>query len=275
MKTIIVPVNFSASSDNAARYAADMALAIHADLHLIHFVQIQASTSDVPLAGYALAELQESGKEGLQQLRDALIKRTEGKVNIFTYMEVGPVEDRIEEYCAKKMPFIVIMGNAGKSLERALTGSNVSQAIRHLPHPMIVVPENAVFHSIKKIVLACDLDDIAEGVPVSVSFLKEFRHIFGAGFEVINIATGRQDHQEEAEAAFVFNSWKDRLLEIYPEVHFLRMNKVEDGISEYLSNHPADLLLVFPKKHNVFEFHKSHAKKIAFNSSIPVMSIHA
>jgi hypothetical protein len=92
---------------------------------------------------------------------------------------------------------------------------------------------------------------------------------------VINITTSRQDYQDEAEAAFEFDSWKIRLQEFYPEVHFVRMNKVEEGISEYLANHPADLLLVFPKKHNVFEFHKSHAKKIAFTSSIPVMSIHA
>lgn len=242
MKKIVVPVNFSASSDNAARYAADMALAIHAELHLVHFVQVPVSTADFPMNEYVFSEMEQSGTEGLNQLWDKLVVRTHGKVNIYTNMEVGNVEYRLEEFCTRTKPFMVVMGSAGPSLERALTGSNISAAIRHLPYPLIVVPGNAIFHQYKKIMLACDLDDIAAGVPVNNPLLKEFQNNFDCNFEVINIST--------------------------------KQMKVEEGISEYLSNHPADLLLVFPKKHNFLEFHKSHAKKIALHSSIPVMSMH-
>ena len=35
------------------------------------------------------------------------------------------------------------------------------------------------------------------------------------------------------------------------------------------------VLLVFPKKHSFFEFHRSHAKKLALNGTVPIMSIHA
>jgi nucleotide-binding universal stress UspA family protein len=274
MKPIIVPVNFSASSNNAASYAADMAVPMQADLHLVHFVEIPVSTAEFPINDYVLAQLQDSGLEGLNQLREKLVVRTGGKVNLHTNMEVGSVEYRLEEFCTRISPFIVVIGSAGSSLERVLAGSHLLVAIRHLPYPLIVVRENAVFHEFKKILLACDLDDIAGGIPVSLSFLKEFQNIFGSSFEVINIATRRQEWQGEAEAAFVFNSWKDRLKELYPEIHFVRMNKVEEGISTYLDKHPADLLLVFPKKHNLFDFHRSHAKKIASHSPVPVMSIH-
>ncbi len=40
MKNIIVPVNFSANSDNAALYAADMALAVDAHIHLIYVLRL-------------------------------------------------------------------------------------------------------------------------------------------------------------------------------------------------------------------------------------------
>jgi nucleotide-binding universal stress UspA family protein len=274
MKTIVAPVNFTDSSDNAARYAADMALAMEAELHLIHFVEIPVSTGEMPMNPYVLEGLQASGTEGLNQLWDELVIRTKGKVTIYTNMETGNVEHRLEEFCAAKKPFIVVMGSSGPSLERMLRGSNLSVAIRRLHYPLIVVPDNVVFHQIKKVVVACDLEDIAAGVPVSVAFLKQFQDIFGASFDVINIATGTQDHLKEAEAAFMFNSWKDRLQELYPEIHFVRGDNVEEGINSYLGQHPADLILVFPKKHGLFEFHKSHAKKIAHNSRVPVMSIH-
>ena len=275
MKTIVVPVNFSASSDNAARYAADMAIAMGAALNLINVLQIPVSTAEIPMNDYVFEEMQQHGADGLKQLREELIKRTDGKLNISTDMETGSVEYRVEEFCVRKDPFVVIMGNAGNSLERVLAGNPLAGVIRHLPYPLIVVPENAVFHSIKKIVLACDLDDIVGGIPVSISFLKDFREIFNASFDVINISSARRDAKNEAEAAFEFNSWKDRLREICPEVHFVPMKKVEEGISEYLGSHPADLLLVFPKKHGFLEFHTSQAKKIVFHSQVPVMSIHA
>jgi nucleotide-binding universal stress UspA family protein len=274
MKTIVVPVDFSASSANAARYAADMAKAIHANLHLIHVVQLPISVAEMAMTESLYAEMQEIAAQGLKDLWEELVKRTDGKLHIFTHLEEGALEYRLIEFCNLNPPFLVIMGNSGPSLERVMTGSNVARVIHRLRYPLIVVPVDAVFHPIKKIVLACDLEDLAAGMPVPPSFLKELRDSFGSSFEVINICTATQDHQNEAEAAFEFNSWKARLHEIYPEVHFLRTKKVEKGIDEYLQSHPADLLLVFPKKHGLLEFHSSHSKKIALHSRVPVMSIH-
>ncbi len=263
MKTIVVPVNFSASSDNAARYAADMARAIDANLHLIHVIQIPASTAEIPTTEYVFEEMQNSAAEGLRLLREELVKRTDKKVDIFVHVDAGSLVYRINEFCAHSAPFVVVMGNSGNS------------SIHHLPYPLIFVPENAAFHFIKKIVLACDLDDIAGGVPVASSILKELRDSFGSIFEVINICTASQYHQNEAEAAFEFDCWKDKLHKLYPEVHFVRMKKIDQGIGEYLDSHPADLVLVFPKKHNILEFHSSYSKKIALHSKVPVMSIHS
>ena len=73
MKTIIAPVNFTDSSDNAARYAADMALAMETELHLVHFVEIPVSTGEFPMNPYILEQLQKSGTEGLKQLCDELL----------------------------------------------------------------------------------------------------------------------------------------------------------------------------------------------------------
>jgi len=165
------------------------------------------------------------------------------------------------------------MGASGSSLERALTGSNLAAAIRHLPYPLIVVPENAVFHKISKIVLACDLNDMAAGIPVRSSFLRELKDIFNCSFEVLNINSRGQ--QANTNSIMEVEAWKECVRGIFQEVRFVETDKVEEGISKYLAEHPADLLLVFPKKHNFFEFHKSHAKKIAQASTVPIMSIHA
>ena len=42
MKNIIVPVDFTETSNNAARYAADLAAFIGAELHLVHVLDYKA-----------------------------------------------------------------------------------------------------------------------------------------------------------------------------------------------------------------------------------------
>ena len=50
MKTILVATDFSPAALNAANYAADMALAINADILLLHVYQIPVVYLEVPVA---------------------------------------------------------------------------------------------------------------------------------------------------------------------------------------------------------------------------------
>ena len=272
MKPIVVPVNFTGSSSNAARYAADMALAVQGELHLIHVVQFPVTPAEIPTSDIMFEELQRNGETLLEALKKELTDRTNGYVPVSTHMDTGGVEYHLQKYCDRIKPFVVVMGASGNFLERMFAGSNTVRAVHHLPYPVLVIPDKAAFHAIRKIVLACDLDDIASGIPVSVSFLSELRDLFSAHFEVVNVIT--RSEQSEGQAVFEFDSWKDRLQEIYPEIHFVHTNKVDEGINDYLAGHPADLLLVFPKSHSLLEFHRSQAKKVVLHCPIPVMSLH-
>lgn len=273
MKTIVVPVNFSDNSSNAARYAADMALAIEAQLKLIYVVEPPISAAEVPLPNYVFEEMQRGGEILLSSLADELTKRTKGKVSITTRLEVGGVQLRLEEYCSRIIPFVVVMGASGHTFENAVAGSSTARAMRSLPYPVLVIPGNAKFHTIKKIVLACELEDIWTGLPVSLPFLKELSNTFGTNFEVLNVTTKAE--QNDSEAVFQLDSWKERLKEIFPEVHFVRTKDISEGVNQYLGTNPADWLMVFPKKHGFFEFHTSQSKKIAKDCPVPVMSVHA
>jgi nucleotide-binding universal stress UspA family protein len=272
MRTILAPVNFTPNSNNAARYAADLAVEAQADLYLLYILQLPVSAAEFPVNDYVFNEMQESGAEALQQLLEELSQRTKKKVNIYTHMEVGPVEYRIEEFCREKKPFLVVMGASGHTLEMAMAGSNVVAAIRHLPYPLIVVPENAVFKRISKAALACDLEDIFRSTPVRPTFLKEWRDLFQTKFEIVNIHTGKQARL--TDPIMDNEAWKSCLQESFPQVHVVENDDVRAGIDSYLSEKGADMIIVFPKSHHFFEFHKSHAKQLALHGSVPVMSIH-
>ena len=48
MKTIILATDFSSTALNAANYAADMAVAINADLHLLNIQKVPIYYNDIP-----------------------------------------------------------------------------------------------------------------------------------------------------------------------------------------------------------------------------------
>jgi len=272
MRPIVVPVNFSANSYNAARYAADMALAVEGDIHLIYVLQLPLTTAEFPIPDIAIEETRRDALTMLNGLKEELLQRTQHQVGVTTEMTSGNIERSLEDYCRRHKPFVVVMGASGHSITNAITGSSTVIAMRRLPWPLLVIPENAAFHAIKKIVLACDLDDIGKGIPTSLAFLNELTGLFGAKLEVINVATSAE--HSEGEAVFLFDSWKDRLKEIFPDLHFVYSNDIAESINQYLGAHNADWLMVFPKKHRLLEFHFSKTKQVIRNCPIPVMSLH-
>jgi len=173
MRSIVVPVNFTENSNNAARYAADMALAIDGDIHLIYVFQLPLTIAEFPIPDAAIEEMQRDSRITLNALKDELRQRTRDQVGVTTEMIAGSIEHNLEEYCKRQKPFVVVMGASGHSVENALTGGSTVKAMRHLPWPLLVIPENAAFHAIKKIVLACDLDDIGDGIPASLTFIND------------------------------------------------------------------------------------------------------
>ena len=121
MKTILAPTDFSASSINAANYAADMALAVNAQLILINAVQFPIATSELSLPESMMDEIIEMGNNDLEELANKLKKRTNEKISITSEVLFGPVEQQIELMSASKRPLAIVMGiKPGKTFERAI-----------------------------------------------------------------------------------------------------------------------------------------------------------
>jgi nucleotide-binding universal stress UspA family protein len=273
MKSIIVPTNFSPCAADAARYAADLAQAIHADLHLIHVVQVPVSSAELMMTQYLYEEMVEAANISLQQLKADLSKRTHQRIKIDTTLEAGSVSAKVKDLCQQVKPYAIVLGAAGRSLEKFLAGSPVASLLHNLDYPVLVVPENSSFHQFRRILLAFDLDDIGSGLPNSLPLLKDLREHFGSRFDIVTVET-RKVLSDEA-TCFESGGWKEQLKELYPEIHYIRKPKVEEGILEYLGNNDADLVMVFPKKHGFFDFHVSQSRKLAQHSPIPVLSLHA
>jgi nucleotide-binding universal stress UspA family protein len=273
MKTIIVPVNFSPCAENAARYAADLALAINADLQLVHVIQTPVSPAELTMTQSTYEEMVEIANNLLQTLQVGLLKRTTHRIKISIILVAGNVGIKVQQLSERIKPFTIVLGASGPTLEKFLAGSPDASLLRNSKYPVLVVPETATFQEFRTILLACDLEDIGSDLPNTFPLLKELRDHFGSTIDMVTVETRRVLSDEQN--MFEPGCWKDQFKDLYPNVIYIRNPKVEDGIREYLDHHSADLIMVFPKKHGLLDFHISQSRKVAIHSPIPVLSLHA
>jgi nucleotide-binding universal stress UspA family protein len=256
MRSIVVPVDFTASAINAAHYAADLALAMQADVHLLHVFEVPVIPAEAPV-GCVFDEMEKNARDLLDSLSADLRARTRKQVTVTTVLETGSPIPGIRKFCKRIKPLLIIMGTPGS---------------RDLPCPTLIVQPEATFHAIRKIAVACDLAEIEQGMPISLAFLKELKDILACHFEVINVTTEKTARTENAD--FELYEWKEWLLDAVPELHFIKASTIDEGILSYLANHDVDWLMVFPKHHSLLEFHHSQSKKILLHCPVPVISVH-
>ena len=274
MKTIVVPIDFSPVSVNAAYYALDFALAIKGNLALVHVYQYPVTFSEVPVSAEIITQLKKDAVKKIQDLKENLVYRVEGAVNIYAEVKEGIVIKKIEDYCSFIQPYAVIMGATGKSnMERVFFGSNVLSAIQHLSWPLMIVPPDAKFTTISNVGLACDLRDVTESVHVDMikSIVKAFRarlHLLHVNTE-LGITLGTSEREE-------FDRLREMLNEIKPVFHFISGVNIEEEVNQFSVKQKLDLLVVVPKKHSLLDrmIHKSTSSQMALHAQVPVMSIH-
>ena len=150
MKTILVATDFSPAALNAANYAADMAVAIHANILFLYVYHMPDVYSEVPLTGDD-EDVIGNVEVNMIELKRDLIIRTKSKAIIGTQIRMGAFFEELQTVCEQMKPYTVVMGSQGKSAaERMVFGGHTVYASKHLMWPLITVPTGAGFSSIKK-----------------------------------------------------------------------------------------------------------------------------
>ena len=275
MKTILVPIDFSATATNASNYA--LALAKQYGINrIVLYNAYQAPVSVDPMVPTVqlldIDLMKKSSQEGLTQAKKALEQLGSKDIQIDTFSEYNILTGGINELCAAVSADLVVMGiTGGGAVTETLIGSNAVSVSQHSKLPVIIVPPNSVFEKINKLVLACDFEQVEETTPMKP--LTKLLEITGAELHVLHVNTPSKhviDHSFE-------NMILDRLLkEFSPTYHFIENESFTAGINLFSEKNKIDLIITMPKKHGFFDslFKKSHTKKLAFHSHLPLMVMH-
>lgn len=275
MKNIIVPTDFSDTAKNAAIYAAQFAAQVGAAkivLYNAYMQPIATDTSMTPVELIDFDELKKIANKGLENFKTFLNPYTAG-IEVETFSEYTTLQTGLYDVCESYHADAIVMGVTGSGgVDEVLMGSNAVSVAKHSTLPVIVVPPGTSFSSIKNVVLACDFKRVVETTPVEP--LKHLLDETKAKLFVLNI-----DHNNKNfNADTPFESLMlDTLLQGYnPSYHFIDNADFVAGINNFAVEKNIDLIVTIPKKHGFFEsiFKRSHTKRLAFHSHIPLMVLH-
>ncbi|MET0637896.1 MAG: universal stress protein [Chitinophagaceae bacterium] len=271
MKTIIIATDFSPAASNAAEYGAEMASAIGANLLLVHVYQLPISYLEVPVVINPKHYREELETEILQ-LKRRLTGRIPDHLTITTEIKEGSFYPELKTICEDVEPYAVVMGSQGTTAaERVLFGSHAVHTMKNLRWPVVTIPSDVRYKSIRKIGVACDLEQVRKTVP-----MDEIRQIvsdFGAELHILNLGK-----QTTFKPGMTFESGvlAEELAALNPQFHFITGADIDDLIIDFAGTNGLDMLMVIPKRHNLVEklLNRSLTKKMVLHSQIPVMALH-
>jgi nucleotide-binding universal stress UspA family protein len=260
MKTVIIPVDFSETALNAARYAAEM-LSGKPDARVILY-NLYHHDDEFEMAG-----------SYLDSLKIELLRK--GDKEIECVREKGSdLIDSLERLAYQKSATLIVMGITGKSpTKQALIGSNTLKIAMRDVCPVLIVPAQASFNGIRNVALASDFNDVEDITPVTyikavLEFFKPNLHIVNVNSE-IHVALNEELKEERAWLAEQFSEYN-------PEFYFITTFDFEETIEQFIQDKNIDIVINVPRNHGFYDsvFKQSATKKLAFHSSIPVLAAH-
>lgn len=273
MKTVIVPVDFSANAANAAVFAGELASFYGADLWLYYAYELPVAVGDFAYPVFDVKEMQQAAEHDMEVFKTSLESKFKTPVKINSRSELNVLQDGLAALCDSLKPDLVVMGLSGKNaLTRLVVGSNTIKAIYELKYPVLVIPPKATFIPVRRIGFACDYRQVEQNAPLAL--LKKMVHDFNAELHVLNVDYHNRNFSPDMlHESFVLG---DLIRDLKPEYHNIESEDITEGINWFAARAKLDMIIVIPKKHQLIQrmFNRSHTRDLIFHTHTPVLCMH-
>lgn len=274
MKTILCPTDFSKSSENAVRYAIELARISKAKILLMHAYETPVIYTDVTISTIQIdfELLRESALKQLKKLYARLIEQVRDVPFELVLQQGLPSARTVEIAIEKNADLIVMATTATNQLQRFLIGSNASRVLKHAPCKVLLVPPKAKFNGFKKMVYATDL---SEENLMTANQLSDMASLFKSELIFLNIDNKSLVH-DESDLTRVTH--RIRQFVAYPRMkgYVCTDLNVADGITFFLKKEKADCLAMATHHRKFIQAlaNPSVTKRVAYQTAIPLLILH-
>ncbi|MEO5776990.1 MAG: universal stress protein [Flavobacterium sp.] len=276
MKKILVPLDFSETSENAFVYALEMAKLYKAELVLLHTFELPILDSQIVPFNYAeiYDTLEMSNldhfKQEMPKLK-AIAKEQKAQNIVMNHiMMVGDLIHAIKEVVDQENIDFVVMGTNGTTgWFDSFVGTNTSSVISDVSVPVLSVAHDEKFHKIETIGFTTryrekDISALEEVLAIAKKMKAKVKCLY--------VKTSASDVRGEAISQWESHFVNENNLEFF----IIPSEEVNETIEEFLVNQSIDLLAMVTYKRNFFTqfFTTSITQKMSQHSRTPILAIH-
>jgi len=273
--TIICPIDFTNSANNALEYAAMLAVVINAELMLINVQQIHFE------AAVSLGE-----GIGSRKLENSLwasnkLKKMSVDINklykIPTTYEVDITTKSLAETIASAVTrnTIIVMGTNGPdNLKQFFWGTNTYKTSKESECPLLIVPEELSFEKYKNILFPIIYGKIDRN---ALDQFYEFINFFDAQITFLYLT-----EENNTKTKKEFNAIKEEIetfinSKLKHTVKTVFTDNIEDTLDDFISEKQTDLLVIEERHRNVIErlfLKKPILATLSATAPYPILVVH-
>ncbi|MBR9915446.1 MAG: universal stress protein [Algicola sp.] len=274
MKNVLLPTDFSGNSINAIHYALACFKDVPCEFFVLHVQKTSGFISDDLMAMQASESVYESLVSTAKEKIEALISNLKSIGNKDLHSFKSKVDydnfiDAINQVVEMASIDMIVMGTQGESkLEKKLFGSNTIRVIQRVNCPIIAVPDNHEFRSLKTIGFSSNYESTYH--PKDLEVLVQMAKLFNSAVYVIHVTNVHGLTKEQEKNKALLDTY---LREINHSFVELESDDVPEAIGSYITEQLMDLLAMTGKKHSFLErlFVRHTVEDFAFNLNVPLL----
>ena len=260
MHRVIIPVDFSETSLNAARFAAKM-LSGKKDAVAILYNNYESDDDHDICINYLQSLKKEFIQSGVQSVQ-------------LEYEMGGDLIDNIARMAHTMRATLITMGITGKTaIKQVMFGSNTLKLVDRNLYPVMIIPPDAVYTGIHNVAFASDFKDVEETTPATL--INAVLEMFDPMLHIVNVSNEHYvaltDEMKQGKEEF-----KKMFSERRTEFYFIGMNDFYEAIDNFVKDYKIDMLITIPKhqSNSASLFKSTHTKRLAYHSHIPILAAH-
>ncbi len=270
---ILIPTDFSVQSDYAYLMVKKLEERIPADIHFLHVLAVPDTVTLSPSG-----EIQTCGEIDVRYVEDqksiaerklAELRQHYGEA-IHTHLVLGKITDAIIGFAATGQFDLIVMGTKGSfGLKEKFSGSEARIVARKSPTPVLSLMCDRSDLKPDNILLVHNFDHPSAE---DLTLLKTISLAFGSRIHLLQIITGKGEHNEEQVRKNMEAFARLNGLESY-DAHVLKDSDVEQGVVHFNQQINMDIVCIGTHgKGNIF--HQSAAEKLIQHLFKPIISFH-
>lgn len=279
MKTMLIPVDFSATTENTIRFASEWAnrfgynrIILLKTFYDNVFDNIAVSAEYAPVSQDFRWQERKESTEKLDNMADELSAKFGEGMAVLTAISETPLLRAINETIREEGVDMVLLGSDNcRSSDNSFIAGNIISIAKISPVKVLVIPSDYAYRPVRDVLLPCDyrvMHNLAKlNDPKDAAMAKDVQlHVLNVDAKERYLNPDEDFKNLEAHLHSYLQNFKH-------DINYSNEKNIIDGIIKYTNVNDFQLIISLPGKHSFLYYltNKSISEALCRNSKVPVM----